>query len=119
MHKGRRVSRHAISRRRFSHMAALAALSIAGRRAVAAPRAGGTALVVGAGMAGLAAAIDLKAAGWTVVVIEGRDRVGGRIFTDRHGCDVDPRHSGQSHQRPADEVPTQGGPDELRRHPPL
>ena len=34
-------------------------------------------------MAGLAAAIDLKAAGWTVVVIEGRDRVGGRIFTDR------------------------------------
>lgn len=33
-------------------------------------------------MAGLAAAIDLKAAGFTVVVIEGRDRVGGRVFTD-------------------------------------
>lgn len=83
MHKRRRVSRCTISRRRFSHLAALAALSLAGRRAVAAPRAGGTAVVVGAGMAGLAAAIDLKAAGWTVVVIEGRDRVGGRIFTDR------------------------------------
>lgn len=39
-------------------------------------------IVVGAGMAGLAAAIDLKAAGFTVIVVEGRERVGGRIFTD-------------------------------------
>lgn len=83
MHSDRQASRHAISRRRFSHLSALAGVSLAGRRAVAAPRAGGTVLVVGAGMAGLAAAIDLKAAGFTVVVIEGRDRVGGRIFTDR------------------------------------
>ncbi|HBB75718.1 MAG TPA: monoamine oxidase, partial [Planctomycetaceae bacterium] len=83
MHKRRPACRHAISRRRFSHLAALAGLSLAGRRAVAAPRGGGMVLVVGAGIAGLAAAIDLRAAGFTVVVIEGRDRVGGRISTDR------------------------------------
>jgi monoamine oxidase len=39
-------------------------------------------IVIGAGIAGLAAAIDLKASGFTVIVVEGRERVGGRIFTD-------------------------------------
>lgn len=40
-------------------------------------------VVVGAGMAGLSAARELKAAGFDVVVIEGRDRIGGRIYTNR------------------------------------
>lgn len=40
-------------------------------------------LVVGAGMAGLAAARSLADAGWPVRVIEARDRVGGRVHTDR------------------------------------
>lgn len=40
-------------------------------------------LVVGAGIAGLAAARDLVAADRSVIVLESRDRVGGRIFTDR------------------------------------
>lgn len=40
-------------------------------------------LVVGAGIAGLAAARDLVAAERSVIVLESRDRVGGRIFTDR------------------------------------
>jgi monoamine oxidase len=38
-------------------------------------------IVIGAGLAGLAAARDLKARGHEVVVIEGRDRIGGRIWT--------------------------------------
>src|SRR5262245_31481835 len=38
-------------------------------------------LVLGAGAAGLAAAQELSQAGLRVVVIEARDRVGGRIFT--------------------------------------
>lgn len=40
-------------------------------------------LVVGAGMAGLSAARSLTDAGWPVCVIEARDRIGGRVHTDR------------------------------------
>jgi monoamine oxidase len=40
-------------------------------------------IVVGAGLAGLTAALDLVAAGWDVVVLEARDRVGGRVHTVR------------------------------------
>jgi monoamine oxidase len=40
-------------------------------------------LVVGAGMAGLSAARSLADAGWPVRVIEARDRIGGRVYTDR------------------------------------
>jgi monoamine oxidase len=38
-------------------------------------------VVVGAGLAGLTAAVDLRAAGWDVAVLEARDRVGGRVLT--------------------------------------
>ncbi len=40
-------------------------------------------VIVGAGMAGLAAASRLQAAGKQVVVVEARDRIGGRVHTDR------------------------------------
>jgi monoamine oxidase len=40
-------------------------------------------VVVGAGLAGLAAAYELRAAGFEVVVLEARERVGGRVFTVR------------------------------------
>src|SRR5436190_8761425 len=42
---------------------------------------GKAAIVVGAGAAGLAAARDLSRAGSEVVVVEARDRIGGRVFT--------------------------------------
>jgi monoamine oxidase len=57
--------------------------------------------VVGAGYAGLTAALRLSQAGRSVVVLEARDRVGGRIWTqhlsdgtpvDRGGAWLAPRH---------------------------
>mmetsp|Transcript_7032 Transcript_7032/g.25012 ORF Transcript_7032/g.25012 Transcript_7032/m.25012 type:complete len:577 (-) Transcript_7032:220-1950(-) len=40
------------------------------------------AIVVGAGMSGLAAARELRHRGFRVTVLEGRERLGGRAFTD-------------------------------------
>ncbi len=42
-----------------------------------------TIIVVGAGIAGLAAARKLKASGYTVKVLESQDRIGGRLRTNR------------------------------------
>ena len=44
---------------------------------------GGTVVVVGAGVAGLSAARSLSTLGARVTVVEARDRIGGRIHTDR------------------------------------
>jgi hypothetical protein len=38
-------------------------------------------IVIGAGLAGLKAAADLRARGYNVVVLEGRDRIGGRVHS--------------------------------------
>lgn len=44
---------------------------------------GESVIVIGAGMAGLAAAKELKAEGYRVTVLEGSRRIGGRIHTNR------------------------------------
>jgi len=44
---------------------------------------GTSVIVVGAGLAGLSAAVQLKKDGARVTVVEGRDRVGGRVLTIR------------------------------------
>lgn len=40
-------------------------------------------LIIGAGTAGLTAARSLHDAGITVIVLEARERCGGRVYTDR------------------------------------
>ena len=45
-------------------------------------------IVIGAGIAGLAAAAKLQANGYRVQIIEGRDRIGGRIWTSRTWNDM-------------------------------
>ena len=47
-----------------------------------------TVLVIGAGIAGLSAAYHLKAAGIEATVLEARDRIGGRVWTDREFADI-------------------------------
>jgi monoamine oxidase len=71
-----------ISRRSFL---AAGATTLAGSliRRPASAKPGAKVVVVGAGMAGVAAARTLKDRGVDVVVLEARDRLGGRIWTDR------------------------------------
>jgi monoamine oxidase len=50
---------------------------------------GARVLVLGAGIAGLVTAFELTRAGFTVQLLEARNRVGGRNWTLRHGDQVD------------------------------
>ncbi len=45
-------------------------------------------LIIGAGMAGLAAGQTLRQAGYAVTLLEARDRIGGRVWTDRAWPDI-------------------------------
>src|SRR5688500_1189769 len=45
-------------------------------------------IIIGAGAAGLAAAKLLQAAGHEVLILEAMNRIGGRIFTDKHFWNV-------------------------------
>lgn len=51
--------------------------------------AGNNAVVLGAGLAGLAVAYELEQAGYDVTIIEASHRVGGRNMTIRHGDVID------------------------------
>lgn len=61
-------------------------------------------LIIGAGAAGLAAARELSVAGLTVIVLEARDRIGGRINTHRDPSSPIPIELGAEfiHGKPAE-----------------
>jgi monoamine oxidase len=74
-----------ISRRAFVRRSAtgLAAAALVPRRGLFATGRAQRIIVIGAGMAGLSAAVELKAQGHDVTVFEARTRPGGRVFTLR------------------------------------
>lgn len=73
-----------ISRRRFLQivLASLAVTSPLRNLAQAGMNMDADVIVIGAGMAGLAAARSLKEEGYRVIVLEARNRIGGRVYTD-------------------------------------
>ena len=80
-----RHSHRQLNRRQFFHLSLFAAastLSWACTKGVA-KTSQASILIIGAGIAGLAAARELQSQGFKVTVLEGRDRTGGRIHTDR------------------------------------
>src|SRR5687767_279739 len=63
-----------------------------------------SAVVIGAGFAGLAAAYKLKNAGWDVTVLEARNRIGGRVISHKFQgtdlvCELGAEWVGESHER--------------------
>lgn len=85
-----------VSRRTFIHLAALAAATTALPACTATPSTRTTlptpdrkkkVVIIGAGLAGLVAAYELRAAGHDVTVLEARSMPGGRVRTDRSFAD--------------------------------
>ncbi len=73
------------SRRLFIKTAALTSLStlIWGWQEAFSKSGKGSVIVVGAGMSGISAARELKSRGFAVTMLEGRNRIGGRIWSNK------------------------------------
>lgn len=93
------------SRRQFIKAIAAAGVGIAAPAVFAQRRRRGRIAVVGAGLAGLAAAHRLLRAGFDVRVFEARNRIGGRVFSYKFAaepdlvCELGAEWVGESHER--------------------
>jgi len=61
-------------------------------------------VIIGAGLAGLSAGYRLKTAGWEVTILDGRSRIGGRVFSHKFAdtdliCELGAEWVGESHER--------------------
>lgn len=95
-----------LNRRGFLKLAGISAFGIAvSGNNIFAQKRKSNCVVVGAGFSGLAAAYKLKNAGWNVTVLDGRDRIGGRVFSHRLPqnpslvCELGAEWVGESHER--------------------
>lgn len=93
------------SRRQFLQILGTATVGVAvSTQSVFAQRKPKTCVIVGAGLAGLSAAYKLKNAGWEVTVLDGRNRIGGRVFSHTFKetnliCELGAEWVGESHER--------------------
>ncbi len=74
------MTNHAISRRQLLQTTAAASLAFTIPKTARAQTQSDV-IVIGAGLSGLNAALNLEQQGLDVIVIEGRDRVGGRVYS--------------------------------------
>ena len=77
-----------MQRRNFLHLAGLLLAGAMTRTNTVAAAAKKKVIVIGAGMAGLAAAQELVKQGHEVLILEGRDRIGGRVWTSNKWPDA-------------------------------
>lgn len=93
------------SRRDFLKILGSASAGIAFAPNVFSQRRRRSCIVIGSGLSGLAAAYKLKSAGWSVTILEARNRIGGRVFsysfTQNSGliCELGAEWVGESHER--------------------
>lgn len=95
-----------VSRRKFLRAAGTAALGVPliFKNSFAVPRRNYSAIVIGAGLSGLAAAYQFKQAHWNVSVLEARERIGGRVLSHSFDgsdlvCELGGEWVGESHER--------------------
>lgn len=72
--------------------------------------------VLGAGIAGLVAAYELRRAGFEVIVLEARDRVGGRNWTVRNGSKIEFNDGGTQTAQFDEGLYFNAGPGRLPSH---
>ncbi len=92
------------NRRDFLKTLGAAAVTAVTPLAVWPQRKAKTCVIVGAGLAGLSAAYKLKTAGWEVSILDGRNRIGGRVFSHKFAdtdliCELGAEWVGESHAR--------------------